>query len=77
MVRRSGPDSPSAGAHGRPTVLDNVNPLNVSELPPSPRLAAYGVANGINWTNTDEYVWHCHILEHEEHDMMRVLGGAA
>ena len=63
--------------NGRPTVLDNVNPLNVSELPPSPRLAAYGVANGINWTNTDEYVWHCHILEHEEHDMMRVLGGAA
>jgi spore coat protein A len=21
----------------------------------------------------DEYVWHCHILEHEEHDMMRPL----
>ena len=20
-----------------------------------------------------EYVWHCHILEHEEHDMMRPL----
>jgi spore coat protein A, manganese oxidase len=20
-----------------------------------------------------EYVWHCHILEHEEHDMMRNL----
>jgi hypothetical protein len=20
-----------------------------------------------------EYVWHCHILEHEEHDMMRSL----
>jgi FtsP/CotA-like multicopper oxidase with cupredoxin domain len=19
------------------------------------------------------YVWHCHILEHEEHDMMRAL----
>jgi spore coat protein A len=61
----------------RPTVVDNVNPLNVSMLPPSSRLAAYGTANGVNWTNTDEYVWHCHILEHEEHDMMRVLGGAA
>jgi spore coat protein A len=23
--------------------------------------------------NTNEYVWHCHILEHEEHDMMRPL----
>jgi len=21
----------------------------------------------------DEYVWRCHILEHEEHDMMRPL----
>jgi spore coat protein A len=21
----------------------------------------------------NEYVWHCHILEHEEHDMMRPL----
>ncbi len=33
--------------------------------PPSPR------------TGGNEYVWHCHILEHEEHDMMRplVVGG--
>jgi len=23
--------------------------------------------------NANEYVWHCHILEHEEHDMMRPL----
>jgi spore coat protein A len=30
-------------------------------IPPSPR------------TNGHEYVWHCHILEHEEHDMMRPL----
>jgi spore coat protein A len=30
-------------------------------VPPSPR------------TGGDEYVWHCHILEHEEHDMMRPL----
>ena len=29
--------------------------------PPSPR------------TGYNEYVWHCHILEHEEHDMMRPL----
>jgi len=29
--------------------------------PPSPR------------TGGAEYVWHCHILEHEEHDMMRPL----
>ena len=31
------------------------------EVPPSPR------------TGGHEYVWHCHILEHEEHDMMRPL----
>ena len=30
-------------------------------VPPSPR------------TGGNEYVWHCHILEHEEHDMMRAL----
>ena len=24
-------------------------------------------------TGSAEYVWHCHILEHEEHDMMRPL----
>jgi spore coat protein A len=35
--------------------------------PPSPRLQAeYGM-------NGAEYVWHCHILEHEEHDMMHAL----
>jgi spore coat protein A, manganese oxidase len=26
-----------------------------------------------NRTGGHEYVWHCHILEHEEHDMMRPL----
>ena len=35
--------------------------------PPSPRLLnTYGI-------KASEYVWHCHILEHEEHDMMRPL----
>ncbi|HEX9117734.1 MAG TPA: multicopper oxidase domain-containing protein, partial [Anaerolineae bacterium] len=36
-------------------------------VPPSPRLQSdYGITGA-------EYVWHCHILEHEEHDMMRPL----
>jgi spore coat protein A, manganese oxidase len=35
--------------------------------PPSPRMAAQGIMNA------NEYVYHCHILEHEEHDMMRPL----
>ena len=35
--------------------------------PPSPRLlSSYGIKGS-------EYVWHCHILEHEEHDMMHAL----
>ena len=34
---------------------------DVVPTPPSPR------------TGGNEYVWHCHILEHEEHDMMRPL----
>jgi spore coat protein A len=33
-------------------------------VPGSPRPALKG---------GHEYVWHCHILEHEEHDMMRPL----
>jgi spore coat protein A len=38
-----------------------------SGAPPSPRLqASYGIRGA-------EYVWHCHILEHEEHDMMHTL----
>ena len=36
-------------------------------VPASPRLATeYGIHGA-------EYVWHCHILDHEEHDMMRPL----
>jgi spore coat protein A len=38
-------------------------PPNVASIPPSPRSGIVGA----------EYVWHCHILEHEEHDMMRPL----
>jgi spore coat protein A len=38
-----------------------------TQPPPSQRLLTnYGIRGA-------EYVWHCHILEHEEHDMMRPL----
>jgi FtsP/CotA-like multicopper oxidase with cupredoxin domain len=37
-------------------------------VPNSPRLAAFTPP-----VNGAEYVWHCHILEHEEHDMMRPM----
>jgi spore coat protein A len=36
-------------------------------VPESPRIETFGIQKG------NEYVWHCHILEHEEHDMMRPL----
>jgi spore coat protein A, manganese oxidase len=35
--------------------------ITVIQTPVSPR------------TGGNEFVWHCHILEHEEHDMMRPL----
>jgi FtsP/CotA-like multicopper oxidase with cupredoxin domain len=38
------------------------------DVPNSPRLAAFTPP-----INGAEYVWHCHILEHEEHDMMRPM----
>jgi spore coat protein A len=38
-------------------------------VPSSPRAGSLGVSGG----KIHEYVWHCHILEHEEHDMMRPL----
>lgn len=44
-------------------------------IPVSKRLSDPGIASGPNnpRLNGHEYVWHCHILEHEEHDMMRPL----
>jgi spore coat protein A len=42
-------------------------PITPFVVPGSPRLAAMG------FPNAHEYVYHCHILEHEEHDMMRTV----
>jgi spore coat protein A len=44
-------------------------------VPSSPRAGngGLGVVPGPGQTTVNEYVWHCHILEHEEHDMMRPL----
>jgi spore coat protein A len=56
-------------ATGRPTV--SVTPSGggtfTGVLPFSTRLQTGYAITG------DEFVWHCHILEHEEHDMMRPL----
>jgi len=47
-------------------------------VPTSPRADLGTDADGLGITvpagkTAHEYVWHCHILEHEEHDMMRPL----
>jgi spore coat protein A, manganese oxidase len=48
-------------------------------IPTSPRSGLATTADGLGSvlpagaTKAHEYVWHCHILEHEEHDMMRPL----
>jgi spore coat protein A len=45
----------------------NGSTITSNRVPSSPRmLSQFGIA-------ADEYVWHCHILEHEEHDMMHAL----
>ena len=39
-----------------------------------PQLPTAAMRNAVSpRTGGHEYVWHCHILEHEEHDMMRPL----
>jgi len=55
-------------------VLDPLEPV----LPPDPVVNVLGRNRTITppaspRTGGLEYVWHCHILEHEEHDMMRPL----
>ncbi len=51
----------SAITNGLPTTDPRYGTGGSGTPPPSPR------------TGGNEYVWHCHILEHEEHDMMRPL----
>ena len=41
---------------------------------PNPNILL-GIAPVSPRTGGHEYVWHCHILEHEEHDMMHSTGG--
>ena len=54
-------------------------PIVPFPVPTSPRATAVAANNGMNLPALPpgqayhEYVWHCHILEHEEHDMMRPL----
>ena len=55
------PPLPGPGNVRTVTVMPAAGGTYTGILPASPR------------TGGNEYVWHCHILEHEEHDMMRPL----
>ena len=54
-------------------------PVVPFDVPTSPRAGLATSADGFGnvlptgATKAHEFVWHCHILEHEEHDMMRPL----
>jgi spore coat protein A, manganese oxidase len=53
----------------KPTILQKLLgqlPITKGMPPFSPRLKDMGI-------DGYEYVWHCHILEHEEHDMMHTI----
>jgi spore coat protein A len=53
------------------TLLAEVPPLS-AVTPPAEVMPSEGIPASPR-TGGHEYVWHCHILEHEEHDMMRPL----
>jgi spore coat protein A len=53
------------------TMLAEFPPLS-EVTPPAEIMPAEGIPQSPR-TGGHEYVWHCHILEHEEHDMMRPL----
>lgn len=39
-------------------------------VPFGPEAVRHRVPFGERVTHTGEYVWHCHILDHEDHEMM-------
>jgi spore coat protein A len=62
----------ASGVKGDPATrrfswVKNSVTVTSNPVPSSPRLSTrFGITS-------DEYVWHCHILEHEEHDMMHSI----
>jgi spore coat protein A len=57
-----------------PIVDKNLVPVNTRARPLIGQLPiVYGQPPESPRTSGHEYVWHCHILEHEEHDMMHAL----
>ena len=58
---------PSLAADANPAEFFNLDPLTAN---------ASNVNNGLTANFGWEYVWHCHILGHEENDMMRAIAVA-
>jgi spore coat protein A len=57
-----------------PLIRDaNENPVTTNNRGKNAVNIVNGVAPPSPRTGGNEYVWHCHILEHEEHDMMHAL----
>ena len=57
-----------------PLIVDgNGNPVNTKGIPGFQLPIKNGQPPESPRTGGAEYVWHCHILEHEEHDMMHAL----
>jgi spore coat protein A len=76
-VFNGAPEPPEPGEQGwKETVRMNPGECTtlLAEMPSTAGLAPPGVSIPDSpRTAGHEYVWHCHILEHEEHDMMRPL----
>jgi len=47
--------------------------MNFTPVPPPPGLPAAGQLTNVMTNFRWEYVWHCHLLGHEENDMMRPI----
>jgi spore coat protein A len=57
-----------------PVIVDSKgHPVNTKGIPGIQLPIRNGVPPESPRTGGAEYVWHCHILEHEEHDMMHAL----
>jgi spore coat protein A len=64
------PANPTIPVSTTAEVIDPVTGLPMTETTVTPTEADPGFSPR---TGGREYVWHCHILEHEEHDMMRPI----
>jgi FtsP/CotA-like multicopper oxidase with cupredoxin domain len=69
---RGAPKPPAADERGwKDTVVAMPGEVTRILVPFGPTAAGVGRPLAIGAAHTGEYVWHCHILEHEDNDMMQ------